>query len=716
MLQRPAINIRPRRNSAPIPKNLSSSTEPPNSKNWSSSSDEESSTESDASASHKKTPFFLHVSKSDDVFDEVPICNEVDVVIVGGGPIGLAHAFGLKKLNPSLNVVLLEKSIEHKRKRTLLMCREQLRSFMRATNAESEQDLKDLLGRLKADPRIQMDELTRIFNKLAKAKGVDIQTKELNTVQENDALLHLLPKYKPRLIIFADGARSRIGRRMFDKGNQIKHEFDYILRFKYEIDGEVKTQYDRFIDEIDLSLDGIVASEHIGEYRNGCTPVTLQLMVTKKEFLSLRIDAFRKLLNNNSSDESDEDFKAPLRELQLSERLEGFFSAYIAHRVGFAAHSEVMNRIQVNAKKAYAMHAKNIYGIWQQTDKDNSTNEWPVLLVGDAALNLSYFKGFNAGLEAATQLMSLLAPSIKSSSNIRSPLRAYRDWFLDEFLPTNVMSVAKSSNVIRMDENRDAPLYPHRSHELVQFAELDYVPITYTIKKIAKLFADFVKPYKSAFQVGRDFSQPFIGLANIVMGLTKIVVGIFTLNFMLPVDGLFRILRGLLEVATTPLAWLMKPIFRLIATGVHETPSIENGDGMRRLAELGFERLNDAEHNTRLSTQEIQELLAVCHDLHRKFDKGYQRAQKTEIPVKERTLYNSLSDKNNPRLEGVQEIRRYFSLFAKDVRETDKKHGSKRALQMSSPRSETPRLETPRAATPRTPRAASLRRTIGTHS
>lgn len=48
---------------------------------------------------------------------------EADVVIVGGGPIGLMDAIALKKLDPSLKVVVFEKYAEYQRKHTLEMQR-----------------------------------------------------------------------------------------------------------------------------------------------------------------------------------------------------------------------------------------------------------------------------------------------------------------------------------------------------------------------------------------------------------------------------------------------------------------------------------------------------------------------------------------------------------------------------------------------------------------
>jgi len=89
----------------------------------------------------------------------------------------------------------------------------------------------------------------------------------------------------------------------------------------------------------------------------------------------------------------------------------------------------------------------------------------------------------------------------------------------------------------------------------VTFAQLDYVPLHHTAKKIAKIFVDYFKPYKSNTQLAQDFRQPLVGMASLFIGLGKTLFGIFTLKPGYLGDGVFSMLRGVIELSTTPLKY-----------------------------------------------------------------------------------------------------------------------------------------------------------------
>lgn len=148
-----------------------------------------------------------------------------DVEIVGAGPIGLANAWGLKKPNPDLKVVVIEKYSEYQRKHSLIMQHQQLEKLMLATGSEHDEQLCALLARLKKDPHIRTNELESIFKQLALDNGVEIIIEE---VQQSTIETQLLG-CKPKLIIGADGTHSVVNQSFFPEGNQVKHEFDSLV-------------------------------------------------------------------------------------------------------------------------------------------------------------------------------------------------------------------------------------------------------------------------------------------------------------------------------------------------------------------------------------------------------------------------------------------------------------------------------------------------------
>lgn len=162
-----------------------------------------------------------------------------DVLVVGAGPIGLINAWGMKYLNPKLNIVVLEKYAEYQRSHTLVMDAKQLEAIMKATHSENHPVLVQLLSQLKKDPHIRTNTLQQILTQLAKSSGVEIQTQQevkADTIKEK-----LAQEYpNVRLIIGADGTHSVVSRSLFSENNQVKHEYDYVLQLRFEINGEEK--------------------------------------------------------------------------------------------------------------------------------------------------------------------------------------------------------------------------------------------------------------------------------------------------------------------------------------------------------------------------------------------------------------------------------------------------------------------------------------------
>ena len=203
--------------------------------------------------------------------------------------------------------------------------------------------------------------------------------------------------------------------------------------------------------------------------------------------------------------------------------------------------------------------------------------------------------------------------------------------------------------------------YPHRAYDLVKLGQFEYVSLRHTAKKITKIFIDYFKPYKSVHQLIQDYKQPLVGINNLFVGLLKIIAGLFTFNFPRLGDGLFSASRGIIELVTTPLTWLIKPLTRGLATLIHgEFKKIEDNKGMEKLAQYGQEYLKNINVDIP-SNWASYELLAVCNDLHRKFVKSLERGQQTELAMEEFVIYSEI--RSDYKLV-PEKLIQYFSLFS----------------------------------------------------
>lgn len=645
-----------------------------------------------------------------------------EIVIVGGGPIGLAHAWGMKKLNPDLRVLVFEKYPEYQRSHTLIMEPEQLNSLMKATNTTREPALVQLLSQLRKDRHIRTNSLEAVFKELASANGVEIIHEEI----KKDNLVEQISKHcktMPEMIIGADGTHSVVSDTLFPEGNQVKHEFDYVLQLRYEIKGEDKSKP---IDQIafyqSMARRGLIANEYVGHFADGKTPVTMQMMISKEAFLKLKKATSKNPIKPFEEKKSVETVATDIEVLDQKEdqansepgltfdeipdeKVKRFILDYLDEKIAKChKQREIIDHdsIRISVNEAPATHAKKV------TD---FTYDIPKLLAGDAALGLSYFKGLNAGLQSTAKFFTYMKGEIekgfKNQFKVKEAMQKYEKWFLQDFAPSKINEVARYStwnirsfmklmrgvqfikmaskmedeylphgafkdyfklfanHPLRDLKNKTWQLFPHRNYDLVKLGQFAHIPVRHHLVKIGKLFADYVKPYKSSRQAIEDFKQPLVGLVNFSTGILKAFVGLFTLDGKRFTDGLFSFTRGIIEIATTPLTWLVKPITRVFATAIHGGRlKIEETAGIQELAELGKQNLQlhkgDDPYTSRESTYA---LLAICHDLHRKFVKSTHRGQPSAITeLAELTEYNRITSDNELNKEN---LKNYFSLFAK---------------------------------------------------
>lgn len=297
---------------------------------------------------------------------------------------------------------------------------------------------------------------------------------------------------------------------------------------------------------------------------------------------------------------------------------------------------------------------------------------------------------------------------MRDSAELNRSLTRFQEWFTHDYAPRKVKEVGdyskkrirrpwkavragqsiKTFSYVDYDEDISLALagyfnrrsaeeaqtntrvFPHRPYDPVKFGQFTFVPPRHTARKIAKIFVDFFKPYKGRDQLIQDYKQPLVGTANFFVGIGKFFAGIVKRQPRLVGDGTFTVLRALIELATTPLVWLIKPMTRGIATLIKKPVAIEKSSSLYRLANLGQESLKTVSDATS-TPQKLHELFAIAADLHRKYSKSVQRKRKTQIELEEYTRYQELTqnamigDSNQTATKAS--LHRYFSLFKPSI-------------------------------------------------
>lgn len=636
---------------------------------------------------------------------------DVNTVIVGAGPSGLLNAIGLLTKNPDKKILILEKREEYSRNHVVRFDYRNIEKYIKTIGGQEHSELVNLAKRLKKNPAIRINELEDILKGLAKKLGAEIEYVKIDGVpaQIDDVPKQIYDKYpNVELVIGADGTHSKVSETAFGKDNQIKHSFDYVMQIRFEVEGSNVQAIDLPSWPAYLQAYGVAGEEVMGKTKDGKTPITMQIMVSKEDFDILTPHATSKTPIRPFN---DKETKLDVIPDQILRKIKGYMGLRLAHYTQNNTGEKIdMSDVRISVNEAPATRAKSVVQHVKHNDRKIC-----VMLTGDAALGLSYFKGMDACFENTSKALVALNSSSKEERDSR--LKSYSEWFDSDFAPRKIQEVAQYSTYgarlpvaifsflnkvfgtnFAMDTaqaERFADLYhgnqrelatgatgdilsnpyPHRKNYWMPVLNATPLPISERLAEINKHFSKFFKAYKSIDYFTKDLLQPFTAIKNIIYGTVKIafalpvliivsIVNVFTnrtwgdafnqikRNFFASlsriVDGFFQIIQGGILAVTSPLLPIKIGV-NSILTLSKDTPKIETNPGMKRLIE--------STEQPGLSNDKMN---ALCIDMHRKFEKGLNKKQKTEIePEVERQAFKKC------KLGDQQSYDDYFSLFAK---------------------------------------------------
>lgn len=337
---------------------------------------------------------------------------KVDVVIIGGGPVGLWTAIQLKTKDPNVDIQILERYEEYKRNQTLQL------DLTTITNAEVKAQLLEIAKenglKLKNDSlSIPIQLLESCFSEQAKKLGIKVKKnvafvtshavpEEKRTPNRETLTLAEVAETFPnaKVIIGADGSHSTVREAHFGPEDEVvkRKTVQYLVEFKYQAQVDVNKK--------PYKLPSHFATEKLAGFRcietvkvdpdTGVANITLRFIVDKKTYESL----------------GEASFKKPVTDLTtLPEKIQHAINVWVNART-----MENGDVVIPDADKRVSKIPLDIYKCkaFAKPFQDDRI----VFLVGDAAFGVPYFRALNAGLVCADKLSDLLKNAYLLDSGI----------------------------------------------------------------------------------------------------------------------------------------------------------------------------------------------------------------------------------------------------------------------------------------------------------
>jgi hypothetical protein len=205
------------------------------------------------------------------------------------------------------------------------------------------------------------------------------------------------------------------------------------------------------------------------------------------------------------------------------------------------------------------------------------------------------------------------------------------------------------------------------------------------IMDMAKDFIDTFKPYKSSSYLVRDLTQPLRGIGNTLVGIGYFFVAFipflglqFDTRISWAIYGITNVLRGLSQIVTSPLAWLLKIPLRMAITYFNKEI-------------LPFEQRKSVQTllDTALSVDDTK-CANICFELHQKYVNVLAKGDITNLRSEqkqkiEKTLYGKVNmvDGNNGNcnvrlLPSKEDCQKYLSFFKDQPLQTIQHHEDKK--------------------------------------
>lgn len=321
------------------------------------------------------------------------ISTMADIVVIGGGPVGLWSAIQLKKRLPGAGVLVYERHEAYQRSHVLRLDHWSLILYAKVSRDQAETEfLADVTGHSLAGMRtrlakslyIRTNDFEAALSRYAQALGIE---KRILRVDSPEHARALHPEC--RLFVAADGSHSALRTALFGSDALQTTPLQHVLELKCEEQLSPEQERAPRLDTAELwqlnrSL-GHTATEYVGRARGGKAPATLRVFLDAEEYAQL----------------PEMSFKNPflLGQPGLPASVEQDLRAWLAARADRGTHLvEGSARL---SKLVLSMYASKRFATMH--------NDCAWFLVGDAAMGVPYLRALNSGLMMTSRLAQIVA-------------------------------------------------------------------------------------------------------------------------------------------------------------------------------------------------------------------------------------------------------------------------------------------------------------------